>query len=60
MTDDYLFVGVYPRGSPRWTSQRCDRDDLMDELKKEIANVAIPEADPVGGMNGALVRLWSR
>ncbi|OBR15050.1 Cupin domain protein [Colletotrichum higginsianum IMI 349063] len=60
MTEDYRFVGVYPRyqGSPRWTSQRCDRLDIMPSLKEEISRVPLPAADPVEGEDGTLIRLW--
>ncbi|KAF2015161.1 hypothetical protein BU24DRAFT_463877 [Aaosphaeria arxii CBS 175.79] len=59
MTEDYRFVGVYPDGSPQWTSQRCDKLGIMTELKNEISCVPLPAADPVEGEGGTLIKLWS-
>ncbi|KAH6683529.1 hypothetical protein F5X68DRAFT_242359 [Plectosphaerella plurivora] len=58
MTEDYMFVGVYPNGSPQWTSQTCDKPDIMAELAEEISRVPLPAADPVEGEAGTLIRLW--
>jgi uncharacterized protein YjlB len=30
----------------------------MDELKREISEVGMPEQDPVYGVDGPLVRIW--
>ncbi|KAK9423090.1 putative Cupin type-2 domain-containing protein [Seiridium unicorne] len=59
MTEDYRFVGVYPLGSPKWRSERCDNLDIMSQLRDEISGVPIPAADPVQGEGGILINLWS-
>ncbi|ETS85706.1 hypothetical protein PFICI_03731 [Pestalotiopsis fici W106-1] len=60
MTDDYRFVGVYPVGSPKWKSERCDNRDIMSQLRDEISQVPMPIADPVQGEGGLLITLWSK
>jgi uncharacterized protein YjlB len=46
------------QGSPRWTSQTCDKPEIMAELVDEISRVPLPAADPVEGELGTLIRLW--
>ncbi|KAH8647193.1 hypothetical protein BX600DRAFT_518478 [Xylariales sp. PMI_506] len=35
-TDDYRYVGVYPIGSPKWRSERCDNPEILEALHEEI------------------------
>lgn len=53
---DFLVVGAYPPG------QKMDllrgRPGERPEADENIANVPLPETDPVLGRDGALMRLW--
>jgi uncharacterized protein YjlB len=55
---DFLVVGAYPRGQERYDIRRGNPAE-HDEALAAIRRVALPEADPVGGRDGALVELWS-
>ncbi|KAL5366688.1 hypothetical protein BJX96DRAFT_180958 [Aspergillus floccosus] len=57
--DDYRYVGVYPRACPRWRNEMGNYPIDLKALRKEIAQVPLPEADPVYGGNGPLCQLWS-
>jgi uncharacterized protein YjlB len=53
---DLLVVGAYPKG---------ERADLMREgaedkagIRKRIASVALPQADPVAGRDGPMASAW--
>ncbi|GME45579.1 hypothetical protein GTA08_BOTSDO04745 [Neofusicoccum parvum] len=55
----YKYIGVYPRGSPKWRNEWGKRevgegDPLFDEIKA----VPVPECDPVWGRNGPLLKIW--
>ncbi|KAH7085196.1 hypothetical protein BKA63DRAFT_13130 [Paraphoma chrysanthemicola] len=54
----YRYIGVYPRTNPKWRNNYCKGEEPLEDLKKEIANVEMPEADPVYGIDGPLVRIW--
>lgn len=55
--DDLLVVGAYAQG------RSCDivraEPGRIAEARRRIAAVPLPDADPVEGSAGALVRLWS-
>jgi len=53
---DLLVIGAYPDGM-RWDLRRGDPAE-HDEVLANIAAVPLPGADPVGGPEGALTRLW--
>jgi uncharacterized protein YjlB len=36
----------------------CKGEEEMNELKREISEVGMPEQDPVCGVDGPLVRIW--
>ncbi|MCP5150309.1 MAG: cupin [Ectothiorhodospiraceae bacterium] len=56
-TSRLVVVGAYPSGqSP---DLRRAGDSLADAARR-IARVPVPDADPVQGADGALVRLWTR
>lgn len=55
---DYRYVGVYPRGCPRWTNETGETPPR--QLGSVIREVGMPEDDPVYGTDGPLVRLWQR
>lgn len=56
-TPDLLVVGAYPGG------QRADlmREGAEDKngIRRRIAGVAVPGADPVAGETGPMAELWS-
>jgi len=53
---DFLIVGAYPPGQ-EYDIEKPD-EALIDRKLAAIAKVPLPGADPVGGANGALMRLW--
>jgi uncharacterized protein YjlB len=55
-TADLLVVGAYPDGM-RWDLRRGDPAE-RDEVLANIEAVPLPDADPVGGPNGALTESW--
>jgi uncharacterized protein YjlB len=36
----------------------CKGEEEMEDLKREISEVGMPEQDPVYGADGPLVRIW--
>lgn len=53
---DFLVVGAYPDGMD-WDLRRGDPAEYAD-AQRAIDAVPLPEADPVGGADGPLRRLW--
>lgn len=53
---DLLVVGAYPNGM-RWDLRRDDPDERVEVLAN-IANVPLPDTDPVHGPGGPLSELW--
>jgi uncharacterized protein YjlB len=53
---DLLVIGAYPDGM-RWDLRRGDPAE-HGEVVANIRAVPLPRADPVGGPEGALTRLW--
>jgi uncharacterized protein YjlB len=43
---------------PKWRNNFCKGEEPIDDLNSEIARVGIPEADPVYGIDGPLIRIW--
>jgi uncharacterized protein YjlB len=56
-TDDLLIVGAYPDNTARRDLRRGNPAE-HDEVVSNIAAVAMPNADPVTGAGGPLVRIW--
>ncbi|OAK96063.1 hypothetical protein IQ06DRAFT_297547 [Phaeosphaeriaceae sp. SRC1lsM3a] len=54
----YRYIGVYPETGPKWRNNYCKGEESLEDLKTEIARVEIPQADPVYGIGGPLVRIW--
>jgi uncharacterized protein YjlB len=57
-SSDFLVVGAYPRGQS-W-DLRTGEPDERPEVSENIAHVALPEADPVFGKEGSLLRHWTK
>lgn len=53
---DFLVVGAYPGGAA-WDLRRGDPAE-RDEVLRNLATVPPPDADPVHGTGGPLMRLW--
>ena len=53
---DFLVVGAYPPGQ---NGDIC-RDQPTPEMLQRIAQLPVPESDPVEGQSGSLTRLWRR
>jgi uncharacterized protein YjlB len=56
-SSDLLVVGAYPNGM-RWDLRRGDPAE-RDEVLSNIAQVPLPDQDPVAGIRGPLVELWT-
>ena len=54
---DFLVVGAYPRGQEHYDIQRPSSASHAGS-RARIAQVAVPEADPVAGEDGVLTRVW--
>ncbi|KAH4067028.1 hypothetical protein HBH70_067570 [Parastagonospora nodorum] len=54
----YRYIGVYPETAPKWRNLYCRGEEEIENLKKEIRAVGVPEQDPVYGVDGPLVRIW--
>ncbi|KAI5459341.1 hypothetical protein BGZ63DRAFT_491549 [Mariannaea sp. PMI_226] len=57
--NDYRYVGVYPKGSPRWKNEYGKVKDTCQMLREQAESISIPDHDPVLGQNGPLCELWS-
>lgn len=58
---EYEYVGLYPRGSPKWDNNWCKANEHETSLKAEQAKrVPIPDYDPIYGKDGPLVDIWTR
>ncbi|RFU26533.1 hypothetical protein B7463_g9797, partial [Scytalidium lignicola] len=57
-TTNYRYVGVYPKGCPRWRNELGKELPDIVKIKEEISSVAMPAQDPVMGDGGPLMHLW--
>ncbi|KAL1964456.1 hypothetical protein VTN77DRAFT_6882 [Rasamsonia byssochlamydoides] len=58
-SQDYRYIGVYPKGAPHWRNELGkDPIDPDSSLAKEIQSVEMPSQDPANGENGPLIQLW--
>jgi uncharacterized protein YjlB len=55
-SDELLVVGAYADGRD-WNTVRDD-PNVIAESRKSIARVPLPDADPVDGADGPLMKLW--
>jgi uncharacterized protein YjlB len=56
-SDELLVVGAYPGGRDYDTLR--DDPHVIAESRKRIAQVPRPEADPIDGADGPLMKLWT-
>ncbi|KAF2870025.1 hypothetical protein BDV95DRAFT_595597 [Massariosphaeria phaeospora] len=57
--DDFEYVGFYEVDAPMWDMNYCKDDAEMTATKAErCAQVPIPQADPVFGVDGPLPKIW--
>ncbi|KAG9234895.1 hypothetical protein BJ875DRAFT_289642 [Amylocarpus encephaloides] len=60
-SDDYEYVGLYPKGSPRWDNNFCKAGEEETRTKEANARaVPIPDSDPIFGIGGPLVEIWTK
>lgn len=57
-SDDFLVVGAYPRGQENYEVQRPASGSHARTLMR-IAQVPLPEEDPLAGKQGPLMAHWS-
>ncbi|EXJ92974.1 hypothetical protein A1O3_01530 [Capronia epimyces CBS 606.96] len=57
---DYKYIGVYPEGAPHWTNQLGKAPIDLEAFRNEIGHVEMPSQDPVNGVDGPLILLWTR
>lgn len=55
---NFLVVGAYPKGQENYDIQRAEPANHDPSLQR-IAQVACPEADPVQGPAGMLMKTWT-
>ncbi|KAK4504197.1 hypothetical protein PRZ48_005113 [Zasmidium cellare] len=58
-SEDYEYVGLYPKDAPHWNNNYCNDDPVVTKLKAEAAKqVSFPDHDPIYGLDGPLPRIW--
>jgi uncharacterized protein YjlB len=57
-SDDFSVVGAYPRGQESY-DLRTGEEGERPEVLENIRNVPLPEADPLFGEDGPLLRHWA-
>ncbi|KAK3710700.1 hypothetical protein LTR37_010119 [Vermiconidia calcicola] len=58
-TDDYVYMGLYPKGAPKWSNNFCKDGVEETERKTEQArSIPVPEWDPIHGFDGPLPTIW--
>jgi uncharacterized protein YjlB len=55
-SDDLLIVGAYP-STGKYEEYRATKEE-HDQALAKIANVPLPQSDPIYGRDGLLLRLW--
>jgi uncharacterized protein YjlB len=53
-----LVIGAYPRGQEEYDLRRGDPAEL-EAVIRNIAEVPLPQKDPVGGQTGPVIEAWS-
>ncbi|KAH8663444.1 hypothetical protein BGZ60DRAFT_411325 [Tricladium varicosporioides] len=57
-TGNYRYVGVYPKGCPRWRNELGRKPMVGQAIREEVKAVGVPGYDPVTGTDVPLPRLW--
>lgn len=57
-SDDFKVVGAYPKGQEDYDI--CTQKDNVEEKKKNIEKVSLPQTDPVSGENSPLFEHWRK
>ncbi len=55
---DLLIVGAYPQGAQDGLDTRRGQPGEIELVRRNVAAVPVPGADPVGGDGGPLVWIW--
>ncbi len=55
-TPDLLVIGAYPGG--QWADLMREGAEDKQAIRRRIAGVGMPDADPVGGRGGPVAELW--
>lgn len=48
------------QGAPPWRNELGKEPVDLEEFRKEITAVALPAQDPVNGVGGPLLSLWTK
>ena len=56
---ELLIVGAYPYGQENWDLKRADDPEHYVAAKEEIAQVELPQQDPITGSKSPLLELWN-
>jgi len=55
----FSVIGAYPRGQESYDLRTGEEEGERPEVLENIRNVLLPEADPLFGEDGPLLRHWS-
>ena len=58
-SDDLVVVGAYPGGHGP-DMQRHGSDEMNEATRNQVRAVPVPEADPIFGRGGPLIKIWAR
>ena len=58
-SEDLVVVGAYPAGR-RPDIERGGSDEMTEAARERVRRVPLPDADPVFGQDGPLLRSWRR
>lgn len=53
---EFKVIGAYPKGQEDY--DLCTEKDKVEEKKKNIEKVAMPQTDPIAGKDGPLMKNW--
>ncbi|CAG9952788.1 unnamed protein product [Clonostachys rosea f. rosea IK726] len=57
-SEDYRYIGAYPKGSLEWKNEYGRDQSRFESLALESSSVNVPDWDPVNGHRGPLSKLW--
>ncbi|KAK7227982.1 hypothetical protein V2G26_000152 [Clonostachys chloroleuca] len=58
-SQEYRYLGAYPKESPKWKNEYGRDQSRFESLALECSSVNIPDWDPVNGHQGPLQKLWT-